>query len=72
MEDLINLKLVVNSVVFALIGMIVFVLGFYSFDRVTPYHLWKEIVEEKNLALSIVVGSVAIGISSIIAAAIHG
>jgi putative membrane protein len=72
MEELINLKVVVNSLVFALIGMVVFVLGFYTFDRITPYALWKEIVEEENLALAIVVGSVAIGISTIIAAAIHG
>ena len=53
--------------------MLVFVLGFYSFDRMTPqYNLWKEIVEEKNTALAIVVAAVAIGLSTIIGAAIHG
>ena len=36
-----------------------------------PYHLWKEIVDEKNSALAIVVGAMAIGISIIISAAIR-
>ena len=72
MDDLVSLKLVLNSLVFAFIGMVVFVLGFYTFDRITPYHLWKEIIEEKNLALSVVVGAISIGISMIISAAIHG
>jgi uncharacterized membrane protein YjfL (UPF0719 family) len=40
-------------------------------DRLTPYHLWKEIVDEKNAALAIVVGAMAIGISIIISAAIR-
>ncbi len=41
-------------------------------DKITPYDLWKEIVHEKNVALAIVVGSVALGICLIIASAIHG
>lgn len=72
MEEVLNFKLILSSLLYAFLGMVVFVLGFYSFDRLTPYHLWKEIVEEKNIALAIVVGAIAIGISSIIAAAIHG
>jgi uncharacterized membrane protein YjfL (UPF0719 family) len=72
MEDMINIKLVVNSLIFAFIGLLVFVLGFFTFDRITPYHLWKEIVEDKNVALAIVVGAVSLGISMIIAAAIRG
>jgi putative membrane protein len=72
MEDLVSLKLIVNSLLFSLIGMVVFVVSFYSFDKITPYHLWKEIVEEKNIALAIVVGCVSLGISSIIAAAVRG
>jgi uncharacterized membrane protein YjfL (UPF0719 family) len=41
-------------------------------DRLTPYQLWKEIIEEKNTALAIMVGAIAIGICIIVAAAIHG
>jgi uncharacterized membrane protein YjfL (UPF0719 family) len=70
-NDLINLNYIVNAVVFSGIGLTIFAVGFWVWDRLTPYHLWKEIVEEKNTALAIVVGAVSLGICSIIAAAIH-
>jgi putative membrane protein len=59
------------ALVFALIGIVVFVGAFVLIDRLTPYDLWKEIVEEKNLALAILVGAMSIGICIIIAAAVH-
>jgi len=40
-------------------------------DRITPYDLWKEIVQDKNLALAVLIGAMSIGISIIIAAAVH-
>lgn len=72
MDQLINLKSLVASLVYSLVGFVVFLSGFYIFDKLTPYHLWKEIIEKSNVALAIVVGSVSIGLSLIIAAAIHG
>ena len=59
------------ALVFALIGIVVFVGAFVIIDRLTPYDLWKEIVEEKNLALAVLVGAMSIGICIIIAAAVH-
>ena len=59
------------AIVFALIGIVVFVGAFVVIDKMTPYDLWKEIVEEKNLALAILVGAMSIGICIIIAAAVH-
>ena len=61
----------VNAVLFAVIGIMIFVVFFVILDWVTPYDLWKEINEEKNLALGVMVGGVALGICVIIAAAIH-
>ena len=55
---------------YALIGLVIFGVAFVVVDRLTPYHLWKEIVDEKNAALAIVV-LMAIGISIIISAAIR-
>jgi uncharacterized membrane protein YjfL (UPF0719 family) len=40
-------------------------------DNFTPYNLWKEIVEEKNTALAILIGAMSIGMCVIIAAAVH-
>jgi putative membrane protein len=59
------------ALVFALIGIVVFVGAFAVIDKMTPYDLWKEIVEEKNLALAVLVGAMSLGISIIIAAAVH-
>jgi putative membrane protein len=59
------------ALVFALIGIVVFVAAFAIIDRVTPYDLWKEIVQEKNMALAVLIGAMSIGICIIIAAAVH-
>lgn len=62
---------IVSAVVFAFLGIAVFTVAFVVMDKVTPYHLWKEIVQEHNTALAILVGAMSIGVSIIIAAAVH-
>lgn len=64
--------IVVGSMVFALLGVVVFWITFVIIDKITPYDLWAEIVEKKNVALAIVVGSLCIAIGMIVAAAVHG
>ena len=61
-----------GSVLYALLGVLVFWLCFVIIDKLTPYDLWHEIVEKQNRALALVVASMALGISIIVAAAIHG
>jgi putative membrane protein len=61
-----------GSILFALIGVLIFWLSFIIIDKLTPYDLWGEIVEKKNLALAIVVGAMCLAIGLIVAAAIHG
>ena len=61
-----------SSLLYSFVGVFVFWISFLIIDRVTPYHLWKEIIEEKNVALAVVVGGIAVGICVIVAAAIHG
>lgn len=61
-----------GSILYALIGVLVFWLCFVILDRLTPYKLWEELVERQNLALGVVVAAMALGISVIVAAAIHG
>jgi len=62
----------INSLVYTVIGVMIFWLAFIIVDKITPYNLWKELVEEKNVALAIVVGAMCLGIAIIIGAAIHG
>jgi uncharacterized membrane protein YjfL (UPF0719 family) len=66
-----NWQVVSNSVFFALLGVALFVSIFVIIDKVTPYHLWRELVDKQNTALAIVVGFFALGICVIVAAAIH-
>jgi uncharacterized membrane protein YjfL (UPF0719 family) len=60
-----------SSLLYSFIGVFIFWVLFLLIDKLTPYHLWKEIIEEKNTALAIVVGGIAVGICIIVAAAIH-
>ena len=61
-----------GSIAYAIVGVVMFWVSFVIVDKLTPYDLWAEIVEKKNLALAIVVGAMCLGISIIVAAAIHG
>jgi putative membrane protein len=61
----------VAALIYATIGLVIFAVAFVLVDRLTPYSLWKELIDEKNTALAIVVGAVAIGISIIVSSAIR-
>jgi len=62
----------IGSMLYALIGVAIFWVCFVIVDKLTPYHLWDEIVEKKNVALAIVVGAMCIAIGLIVSAAVHG
>ena len=70
--DWLKPSIIFGSVLYAVIGVAILWVCFLIFDKVTPYRLWDEIVEKKNLALAIVVGSMCIAIGLIVAAAVHG
>lgn len=72
MVEMLKLGAVYSSLVFALLGVVVFWLCFVIIDKLTPYNLWEEIVEKQNMALALVVASMSLGICLIVAAAIHG
>ena len=69
---MVEISNVMNALVFALLGVVIFGISFFLIDLVTPYKLWKEIIDEHNSALAIIVGAMSLGICIIIAAAIHG
>ncbi|QNN56976.1 DUF350 domain-containing protein [Diaphorobacter ruginosibacter] len=60
-----------GSILYALIGVVIFWVSFVIVDKITPYDLWAEIVEKHNKALAMVVAAMCLGISIIVAAAIH-
>ena len=60
-----------NALIYAVLGVLVLFASFLVWDKITPYNLWKEIVEEQNSALAIFAGLMALGIAVIVAAAVH-
>ena len=62
---------VVNAVVYAALGIFVFRCGVSHHRQGNSLNLWKEIVQEHNTALAILIGTMSIGICIIIASAIH-
>ena len=65
------LPTLVTTVVFVVLGLIVFALAFVIITLATPFSVRKEIEEDQNIALAIVIGSVILGSALIIAAAVH-
>jgi putative membrane protein len=61
----------VNAIIFSGLGLVIFIIAFVVMDKLTPFSLWKEIIDEHNTALAILVGAMSIGICIIIAAAVH-
>jgi uncharacterized membrane protein YjfL (UPF0719 family) len=54
------------------IGLVFFVGAFWVIVKVAPFSVRKEIEEDQNTSLAILIGSVILGLAIIIAAAIHG
>lgn len=69
---MLTLNTFLATLLYAGMGIIIFVFSFVLVDRLTPGDLWREIIERKNMAVALLAGAVAIGISTIIAAAVHG
>ena len=62
----------VSSAAFAALGLVVFALAFWLMAKLTPFSLRKEIEDDQNTSLGIIIGAVVIGIAIVIAAAISG
>lgn len=66
------IKALVASLVYCLIGVVMFAISFMIIKMVTPFSIRKEIEEDQNTALAVMIGSVILGLSIIIAAAVGG
>lgn len=66
------MKLMGTTLLFTVIGMIAFAISFWIIVKLAPFSVKKEIEEDQNTALAIIIGSIIIGIAMIISAAVHG
>lgn len=62
----------ITTLIFVVIGLVFFAISFFILDKAMPYSVHKEIEEDQNTALGLIIGSMMLGIAIIIAAAIHG
>ena len=60
-----------GAALFTALGMVLFLLSFWIFHKIAPFSLWKELIEEHNTALAILMGAVSLGMCLIIAMAVH-
>jgi putative membrane protein len=60
-----------NGLIFAALGIVIFVIAFSLVVKLAPIDLWKQIGEERNVAAAILAGAVALGLCWIIAATMH-
>ena len=65
------LPVVVTTLVFVVIGLIIFALAFLIIAKAAPFSVRKEIEDDQNIALAIVIASVILGSALIIASAVH-
>ncbi|MCP4447996.1 MAG: DUF350 domain-containing protein [Myxococcales bacterium] len=65
-------KSLLSTFAFSMVGIIVFALAFFLMDKLTPFSIRKEIEEDENTALAMIMSAIVIGIALIIMAAIMG
>ncbi len=66
-----NVSSIVGSVLYSAIGIVIFVVAYKIMEWFLPFNVDKELSEDQNTAVGVVVGSVMLGLAIIIAAAIH-
>ena len=66
------LQKLIESLVYCAIGILAFALSFMIIRMITPFSIRKEIEEDQNTALAVMIGSVILGLSIVIAAAVGG
>jgi uncharacterized membrane protein YjfL (UPF0719 family) len=63
---------ILSVLIFGGIGIALFAAAIKIIQKTVPFSLEKEIAEDQNVALGIVMGALIIGLAIIVAAAIHG
>ena len=70
MEEL-GLKYIVSTVVYSFLGLLLFISALYIIEKITHFSISKQVVQDRNVAVSIVVGSIVIAMGIIVSAAIR-
>ena len=63
-------RLLLDAALFGISGIVLLIIGYYVWELITPYNLRREIHENKNVAVAIVVASFIVGMAIVIAASL--
>ena len=63
-------RLVLDASVLGLAGIVLLIIGYYIWELVTPYNLRRELQENKNVAVAVVVAAFIVGMAIVIGAAL--
>ena len=66
------LRQLLETVIFSLLGLAVCTAFFFVLVRVCPFSIRKEIEQDQNISLGLIIGAAIIGIAMIISSAMHG
>lgn len=70
--EMLDVGQLIGALIYSLIGIGLFGLAFFIIVKVAPFSIRKEIEEDQNTSLGIIIGSVIIGIALIISSAVQG
>jgi uncharacterized membrane protein YjfL (UPF0719 family) len=60
------------TLAYTVFGLVIFGVAFWLITKLVPFSIRKEIEDDQNTALAIVIGAVLLGLAIIIASTIHG
>jgi putative membrane protein len=63
---------ILETIMFALIGIVLFAIAFGLIVKLSPFSIRKELEQDHNVSIAVVIGAVIIGLAIIVASAIHG
>ncbi len=72
MTNYLNPQYLLASLVYSAIGIVMFIVAFKVMQLVLPFDVNKELAEDQNTAVGVLLGAVMLGVGVIIASAIHG
>ena len=67
-----NVNVFVNTLIYTVFGVVVFVLAFWAMVRMSPFSIRKELEADHNVAVAVIMAAVILGLAIIIGSAIHG
>ena len=65
-------KPLVTTCLFTIVGLLLFGFAFWIIVKMAPFSIRKELEQDQNVAIAVVIASVIIGIAIIVAAGVHG